>query len=101
MKRICCLLALILALPALAQEELLRFRGVVINAQGDPWAGARVTLETEGQAPRSVVVDGSGEFSFEGIPPGSYRLTVQAEGFATFTQDFDLDRRLSRGMLLL
>ncbi|HWN42567.1 MAG TPA: alpha/beta hydrolase [Thermoanaerobaculia bacterium] len=101
MKRVCCLLALILALPVLAQEELLQFRGVVINAQGEPWAGATVTLETEGQAPRSVVVDGSGEFVFEGIPPGSYRLTVQAEGFATFTQVFDLDRRVSRGMLLL
>jgi esterase/lipase superfamily enzyme len=101
MKRACCLLALILALPVLAQEGLLQFRGVVINAQGDPWAGATVSLEMEGQAPRSVVVDGSGEFAFEGIPPGSYRLTVQAEGFATFTQVFDLDRRISRGMLLL
>ncbi|HEX6861933.1 MAG TPA: carboxypeptidase-like regulatory domain-containing protein, partial [Thermoanaerobaculia bacterium] len=101
MKRACCLLALILALPVLAREDLLQLRGVVINAQGDPWAGATVTLERMGQTPRSVVVDGSGEFAFEGIPPGSYRLTVQAQGFATFTQDFDLDRRVSRGLLLL
>src|ERR1044071_5045119 len=105
MKRICCLLALILALPVLAQEELLRLRGVVINAQGDPWAGAMVTLamegQMEGQATRSVVVDESGEFVFEEMPPGSYRLTVQAEGFATFTQVFDLNHRISRGKLLL
>jgi len=105
MKRAGCLLALawFLILPGavLAQDELLAFRGVVITAQGEPWAGATVTLEREGQPPRSVVVDGSGEFAFEGIPPGSYKLTVQAEGFATFTQVFDLNRRISRGMLLL
>jgi len=105
MKRACCLLVLawFLILPGavLAQDELLALRGAVITAQGEPWAGATVTLEMEGQPPRSVVVDGSGEFAFEGIPPGSYKLTVQAEGFATFTQVFDLNRRTSRGMLLL
>lgn len=93
-------LILLLALPAVAQE-LLGLRGVVVKPAGDAWAGVTVTLEAEGQPPRSLVTDESGEFVFRELPMGSYRLTVQAEGFATFTEKFELDDRIDRGFLVI
>lgn len=100
MKRALSLLVL-LALPVLAQD-LLGLHGVVAKPEGDAWAGVKVTLEAEGQPPRSLVTDETGTFDFEGIPLGtSCRLTVQAEGFTTFTEEFDLNYRLDRGRLVI
>ncbi|HET9226956.1 MAG TPA: alpha/beta hydrolase [Thermoanaerobaculia bacterium] len=99
MKRALGLLVL-LSLPALAQD-LLGLRGVVVKPEGDTWPGAKVTLEAEGQPPRSVVTNENGEFAFEELPMGSYRLTVQVEGFSTYTEEFPLNYRIARGFLVI
>ena len=99
MKRALGLLVL-LALPVLAQD-LLGLHGVVVKPEGDTWPGLTVTLEAEGQPPRSVVTDENGEFAFEELPMGSYRLTVKVEGFATYTEEFQLNYRIARGRLVI
>src|SRR5215210_3549919 len=93
-------LAWVFALPA-SGSELLRLQGHVIGWNGDPLPGTKLTLEIEGQEARVLVVDESGDFRFEGLPEGPYRLTVEAPGIASFQHSAVLDRRASREMMLI
>ncbi len=66
---ICCLV------PAVANAAELR--GKVLNRGGQPIERAKVVIEGKiiGQA-RVTFSKQSGEFSFWGLPPGDYKLTV-------------------------
>lgn len=86
------LFALIGAGAALAQDDPLRIRGVVIGSEGDPWPGVTIRLEIQGRPVQVRVSDDQGEFLFETAPVGPYRLIVQAAGLATFTHSDDLQR---------
>ena len=58
--------------------------GTVVDPAGSLLVGVRVGLTREDQAPSQEVLSGDhGEFSFGGIAPGPYQLTVGSEGFST------------------
>jgi tetratricopeptide (TPR) repeat protein len=91
MRRLCLpLLIVLLALPSPAQEEEAwaegkRVRGTVLDAQGRPLPGARVTLAREGSAPSPAPAtsNAKGRWSISGVAPGEWSLTVEAEGHVT------------------
>ena len=57
-------------------------RGSIKDPQGAVVAGATVTLtNTETNTPRTTTSNDSGQFAFEGIQPGVYRVEVEAKGF--------------------
>lgn len=59
-------------------------RGVVLDATGSAIAEAKVTLlDAERGFTRSVVSNRTGEFAIALVPPGSYRMRVEASGFGT------------------
>lgn len=75
--------------PALAQESVSQnvvvdtidapaLRGKVVNARGDFLRGATVRLEGSN---REAVTDGQGNFRFENVPAGRYRITVDYLGY--------------------
>jgi len=58
---------------------------VVLDKSGAAVVGARVVLENVGQAlQRTTRTDDSGEYRFLGLPPGTYALSVEKEGFRKF-----------------
>lgn len=58
--------------------------GTVIDQSGAAVVGARVVLACGDQSPKQDVQSGNdGQFSFAGVPPGPFQLSVSAEGFAT------------------
>jgi len=58
--------------------------GTVVDESGAAVAGARVTLTREDRSPNQEVLSGAdGEFTFAGVAPGSFRLTITSPGFAT------------------
>jgi hypothetical protein len=58
--------------------------GSVVDVDGALVAGAHVTLTSEGSAAqRLAVVDSQGHFSFDGVPPGKFDLTITADGMAS------------------
>lgn len=65
-----------------------RISGRVVDATGMAAAGATVRLTRDDQSlDRQMQADDDGQFSFANVAPGSFRLTVRSEGFAT--QAFD------------
>ncbi|HEY1422120.1 MAG TPA: TonB-dependent receptor [Candidatus Acidoferrum sp.] len=83
------LLALILGNPllSLAQVNTATLSGVVIDPQGLGVKSAKVTMTSNATgAERSALSDDDGRYSFVGLPPGSYKLTIDAgAGFNTFS----------------
>lgn len=56
--------------------------GQVIDPSGAVVQGASVqAAQTPTGVVRSVTTDGAGQFRIDGLPPGQYRVTVQAQGF--------------------
>jgi tetratricopeptide (TPR) repeat protein len=68
-----------------------RAKGVVLDAAGNPVAGATVTAvwkESEGGGPAPVKTDAKGKWSLIGLTPGDWKLAVAAAGFQPFSDDF-------------
>jgi hypothetical protein len=79
--------ALLLALGVTAHAQLQtgNLFGTVSGPDGAPMPGVTVTL-AGGGAPVAQPTDAQGRFRFPGLPPGSYELTAELEGFATARQ---------------
>lgn len=58
--------------------------GTVVDQSGAAVVGARIVLARGDQFPKQEVQSGDdGQFSFTGVAPGPFQLSVSAEGFAT------------------
>jgi hypothetical protein len=72
---------------ALAQSPTTgEIAGIVTDPQGASVAGATVTLTTPSGQVREAKTDGGGRYRFPLLDPGSYMLTVDAQGFAKATR---------------
>lgn len=82
-------LALFVSPVAFAQTGTSTVNGAVTDPQGNAVAGATVTLSDEEKSfTRTQTTNDSGAYSFSSVPPGTYRLEVEAQGFkkATVTE---------------
>jgi Carboxypeptidase regulatory-like domain len=58
--------------------------GAVTDTSGAPVPGANVTVTNSATTgTRTTVTNGEGVYSFPGLPPGSYQLKVELQGFKT------------------
>jgi hypothetical protein len=79
---------LIAASTALAQSGTAGLRGTVTDAQGLRLPGVSVTLTNPATGlSREAVTDDTGDFTFVSLPPGTYSLKVELEGFRTAVVD--------------
>jgi hypothetical protein len=63
-------------------------RGTVTDADGALTVDAQVVLKNiESLQQSSSVTNESGAFQFSALPPGSYKITVSAKGFAPYTSN--------------
>ena len=72
--------------PIMAQRTTATFAGIVVDTSGGvlPGAGVELTNEGTGVTERQVT-SVSGEFVFNYVPGGSYKLTISIPGFRTTT----------------
>jgi len=76
------LAVLAMASVALAQAGSSSVRGIVNDLQGRPVAGATVSLiDEQKNFNRTQTTNDSGSYVFTAVPPGSYRIDVEAAGF--------------------
>src|SRR2546425_2414748 len=74
---------LLWGIAAVAQSTGGALVGTVLDASGARVAGAKVSIERlESAFRRSTTTDALGDFRFELLAPGQYRVTVVAPGFA-------------------
>ncbi len=77
------LAVLLLAAPALAQEQTGVLTGKVTTDNGEPLPG--VSVEIRGPSGTLVAVtDAKGEYRFPRVMTGSYRVTARLQGFQTY-----------------
>ncbi len=78
-------------------------QGTVEDPSGAVVAGATVTIvNDETQLKRSETTSASGLFAFNSVPIGPYKLTVQAKGFANYSENIQVSvgSRLDRAISL-
>lgn len=80
------LVCLVWGVQVLAQNSSGGLRGVVEDASGARVASAAVVAEIAGSS-RRVISDARGEFRIEGMAPGLWQVTVDADGFASATAE--------------
>jgi Carboxypeptidase regulatory-like domain len=75
-------LALLTASIAFAQSGSSSVRGIVTDLQGRAVSGAQVTItDAQKNYTRTQTTNSDGAYVFTSIPPGTYRLDVEATGF--------------------
>jgi hypothetical protein len=76
---------------ASAQTHRATVRGHVGNINGNDVAGARVRLVHAGtNETRSITAGTEGEFVISQLPPGTYRLEVESNGYGKYVREFEL-----------
>ena len=84
---LCLVLLTALALPASAQTPSGEISGTVVDSSGSVLPGVRVTLTNSGtNAIRLSQTNETGVYVFPAVPPGTYSLKVELEGFSTAQQ---------------
>lgn len=67
---------------SIAQSNYGAIRGIVVDMQGSVLAGSIVTLTSETtDITRTTVTNGSGEYVFSAVAPGTYSVSVASSGF--------------------
>jgi outer membrane receptor protein involved in Fe transport len=86
---ILCVYLGIAAATLFAQEGTSTLRGVVVDQSGSVIPGATVSVANQatGLNRRSMTTNSDGEYVFTSLIPGSYRITIEAQGFKKTTQE--------------
>ena len=91
--------AVLLAAPALAQDDMALLSFVVIrDYNGKPIRNASVVMhpvEKNGKQSKGglqLKTDAEGKANFDGVPYGKLRIQVLAQGFQTFGDDYAIDK---------
>jgi hypothetical protein len=72
---------------AVAQNGTTSLRGTITDKSGAAVAGASVTLSNPGLSlTRTTMSLANGEYEFLSLPPGTYALTIEKQGFRKFEQ---------------
>lgn len=92
MKRFFIVVALLCALPCVAQQGTVAALTGRITSSGQPLPGALVTITSNSLQGNRVTVSGeNGGYLFLFLPPGDYLLSFEREGFMTIQQRVRLE----------
>ena len=81
--------------PSVAKAQELGGAGTVQGTITDPTGGAMQAVDVKLSNPvsgltRTTTTDAAGKFTFRNVPPNSYHLTVEAQGFKSAERDVDI-----------
>lgn len=84
-----CVYLGIVAAPLCAQEGTSTLRGAVVDQSGSVIPGATISVANQatGLNRRSMTTNSNGDYVFTSLIPGSYRITIEAQGFKKASQE--------------
>jgi carboxypeptidase family protein/TonB-dependent receptor-like protein len=86
--RVSCIAAMMVLASVVLAATFGRASGVVEDSQQRVIAGATVLLQSKSSDwAQSAHTDAAGRFAFGGVPPGEYKVTASAPGFAGASRD--------------
>ncbi|MFZ3201993.1 MAG: carboxypeptidase regulatory-like domain-containing protein [Candidatus Acidiferrales bacterium] len=78
--RVCSILAAVLLFATIAAAQATSVSGQIMDLDGKPWANIDVIIQnTSSGQTFDAKTDKDGRYTQLGLPPGSYKLTVQSE----------------------
>jgi iron complex outermembrane receptor protein len=81
-------IVLLFGAPLHAQATGSKLDGTIVDAQGKGVVNATVTVKNAATgAVKTTHTDGSGNYSFDGLPAGAYTVQATAVGFALFSKE--------------
>ena len=88
-------LAVVVSLSAAAAQSATIVSGAITDNAGAPLPSATIlAFPAEGGAPLTgALSDADGRFSIAGLPPGSYRIAIEAYGFGTAERSITIGRK--------
>ncbi|MHB8487478.1 MAG: TonB-dependent receptor [Candidatus Acidiferrales bacterium] len=89
---LCLAMVGVLLAPAYAQLPTASLRGTVTDASGSsiPLVRIKILNTATGIIERSLATDTNGNYSAEGLPPATYKVSLEKDGFATRTLSVEL-----------
>lgn len=85
----------------MAQTNTFSFTGRVIDESGAAIDGARISLRQKSSGfEREVVSDGDGQFRFDDLLNGDYKISVSNTGFSTNVNDLVIDQDINKEIIL-
>jgi hypothetical protein len=85
------LLGLLIPRPSAAQYTFGRVEGIILDPSGAAISGTAVTLQhLATNTARSFTTGADGVYVFFAVPPGNYRLSAEAPGFAAKSTQFNV-----------
>jgi hypothetical protein len=83
-----CVLCMAAVQLAVAQTGTASLSGVVLDPSKAAVVGAQLTLRNNEQSlQRETQTNGAGEYTFASLPPGTYTLTAEKQGFRKYQQN--------------
>src|SRR4029453_5200991 len=80
------IVALLVALPAIAQEQRGAIEGVVKDSSGAVLPGVAVEARTNTGVVLSTITDADGRYRFPSLLPGTYEISASLQGFESKKQ---------------
>lgn len=82
---------LLLGVSAVNAQQMGQIKGTITDADGGIVAGAKVTARNQSNGEQfSVQTDANGEYNFENLPNGNYRITAEGTGFSSSARETSL-----------
>jgi hypothetical protein len=85
---VCAVACLLFSVPTGAQTGTAAIHGKVTDQQGGALPGVTVAITNDATGfTRSTVTDATGDYQILGVPPGSYNVKIELQGFRTAVRE--------------
>src|SRR5262245_6405580 len=93
--RLCCSVCVCVCIAVSAGAQGLGGAGTIQGVVVDPTGGAMQAVDVTLRNPvsglsRTATTDAAGKFTFGNLPPNSYHLAIEVQGFKPYQRDIDV-----------
>ncbi len=82
---------MLLGLLAVSAQQNGKIKGKITDATGGIVAGAKISVRNQANGEQfSVQTDANGDYSFENLPNGNYRITAESKGFSSSSREISV-----------